>query len=147
MGRNLGDHFKGIFLAVSNRFKGKSDTAVRVASTKMTHSRLKALETPDYLKEQHAVAAAAAASASVDSLEPTEFQVYTTEEEVSKRVKTLSDMSHYRLASLAAMLPAEGIQAAPHASQEPAAPQEPAGTEAAAAPQEPGMQQSVNAQE
>src|ERR1700722_8173204 len=60
MGRSLTDHLKAMFLVVTERFKGKTlPVEVRVASTKMTHNRLKALETPDYLKQQHAIKAAA----------------------------------------------------------------------------------------
>jgi hypothetical protein len=105
MGRSLSDHLKAMFLVVTKRFKGKTlPVDVRVASTKMTHNRLKALETPDYLKQQHAVKAAADAEPD-QPLGTGEFQAYETEEEVSKRVKTLSDMSHYRLAALVARLP------------------------------------------
>jgi hypothetical protein len=107
MRRSLIDHLKGMFVVVTSRFKRKAlPVKVRVANTKMTHNRLKALETPEYLKQQHAIKAAAA----VESDQPLgtgEFQAFETEEEVSRRVKTLSDMSHYRLAALAAILPTQ----------------------------------------
>lgn len=66
----------------------------------MTNSRLKALETPEHLKEKHALAAASA-----ESPEPEGFQTYTSEEEVAKRVRSLADMSQYRLAALAREIP------------------------------------------
>jgi hypothetical protein len=105
MRRSLIDHLKAMFVVATSRFKGKPvPVKLRVASTKMTHSRLKALETPDYLKQQHATKAAAAAEPE-PPVGTGEFKAYETEEEVSRRVKTLSDMSHYRLAALVASLP------------------------------------------
>jgi len=104
MGRSLGDHLKATFLVITKRFKGKSEPVnVRVANAKMTHNRMKALETPDYLKEKHAVAA----SVSAEPEATTEFQLYATEEEVSKQIKSRAAMSHYRLAALSAILPPE----------------------------------------
>lgn len=67
----------------------------------MTHSRLKALETPDHLKELHAQAT----NPTEQNVETDEFGLYTSEEEVSKRVRSLADMSQYRLAALAKNLP------------------------------------------
>ncbi len=92
-----------MFRVLLGSFKSKSvPLGARVDNTKMTHSRLKALETPDYLKEKHALAAV-----TEKAPETTEFRICSTEEEVSKRVRSLADMSQYRLAALKAELKPE----------------------------------------
>lgn len=69
----------------------------------MTHSRLKALETPDYLKEKHAQV-----NSPDQGKDNSEFGLYTSEEEVAKRVRSTADMSQYRLAALAKNMPSDG---------------------------------------
>lgn len=104
MPRSLSDNITAFFKVVFSPFAGKSNPLDgRIASTKMTHSRLKALETPDYLKEKHAQV-----NSADESTESKDFQLYTSEEEVSKRVKSMADMSQYRLAALAKNLPHDG---------------------------------------
>lgn len=98
---NFSHNIAAMFRALFTPFQSKNmPLGSRVASTKMTDSRLRALETPDHLKEKHAQAAKNAEAA-----ESGEFQTYTSEEEVAKRVKSLADMSQYRLAALARELP------------------------------------------
>jgi len=103
MRRSFSDDITAMFRALLSPFQSKSNPlGSRVASTRMTNSRLRALETPEHLKEKHAQAAAGH-----ESPETAEFQVCSTEEEVAKRVKSLADMSQYRLAALAKALPQE----------------------------------------
>jgi len=103
MRRSFSDEITAMFKALLSPFTPKSNPlGSRVAGTKMTDSRLRALETPDHLKEKHAQAAKIQ-----DNPESGEFKMLTTEEEVAKRVKSLADMSQYRLAALAKELPPE----------------------------------------
>lgn len=108
----MSDDITAMFRALFGSFKSKSaPLGARVANTKMTHTRLKALETPDYLKDKHALAAA-----QEQAPETTEFQICSTEEEVSKRVRSLADMSQYRLAALKSVLKPEEQEDLPHTS-------------------------------
>jgi hypothetical protein len=103
MRRSFNDDLTAMFRALLSGFKSKSiPLGSRVDNTKMTDSRLKALETPEHLKEKHAQS-----TATDESTEPADFKLCSTEEEVSKRVRSLADMSQYRLAALAKELPPE----------------------------------------
>jgi len=102
MPRSFFDNITACFQVLLSPFKSKSvPLRGRIDSAKMTHSRLKALETPDHLKEMHAQSN----NPNEQNVETDEFGLYTSEEEVSKRVRSLADMSQYRLAALAKNLP------------------------------------------
>ncbi|MBS1957101.1 MAG: hypothetical protein JST89_23125 [Cyanobacteria bacterium SZAS-4] len=103
---NFSHNIAALFRALFTPFTSKNlPLGSRVDSTKMTNSRLRALETPDHLKEKHIQALKNA-----EAVESGEFQTYTSEEEVAKRVKSLADMSQYRLAALARELPPDKIE-------------------------------------
>lgn len=101
MSRNFNHNLASFFRSLFKPSQSKNlPLGSRVASTKMTDARLKALETPEHLKQMHAQVAATS-----ESVESGEFQLYTTEEEVAKRVRSAADMSQYRLKALAKELP------------------------------------------
>lgn len=101
MARSISDNITAFFQGLLSPFKPKAVSLNgRIDSAKMTHSRLKALETPDHLKEMHAQV-----NSPDQAAETNEFGLYTSEEEVSKRVRSMADMSQYRLAALAKNLP------------------------------------------
>lgn len=104
MPRSFSDSITAFFKVLMSPFQSKSvPLNGRIDSAKMTHSRLKALETPDYLKEKHAKV-----NSPEQEQDSSEFQLYTSEEEVSKRVRSTADMSQYRLAALAKTMPSDG---------------------------------------
>jgi hypothetical protein len=103
MRRSFNDDITAMFRALLSPFQSKSlPLGDRVDSTKMTNSRAKALETPEHLKEKHAQSAA-----TDGANEPAEFEMCSTEEELSKRVRSRADMSQYRLDALKKELPSE----------------------------------------
>ncbi|HEY9678403.1 MAG TPA: hypothetical protein V6C76_10360 [Drouetiella sp.] len=94
MGRSLVDMVKGMFYAT---FQGKKEEPVkaRVENARMSSTRLKALKPIDYSKEPPRMPALAT------PLDPNDPK------NISKRIKSSADMSHYRLEAYVASLPSE----------------------------------------
>ena len=93
MGRSFIDTIKGMFYS-STRTE-EEPVKARVENARMSCTRLKALKPVDYTKEPPKMPSA---PAPIDPNDP---------KNISKRIKSSADMSHYRLQAYVSTLPKE----------------------------------------
>jgi len=102
MRRSITDSLIILWKSLTGSSDPKVTTDARVNSAKMSHTRLKALERPDYLKPQPPVPAAPDSSDLPDG----EFLNAIGSHDPKMR-PSLATVSHYRLAAYVATLPEE----------------------------------------